>query len=129
MRITLTSVLVDDQAKALAFYTDVLGFVTKADIPAGDFRWLTVVSPDAPDGPELLLEPDQHPAAKPFKAALHADGIPATSFTVDDVQAEFERLTAAGVRFTQEPAEMGPVTTAVLDDTCGNLIQIASGGG
>ena len=129
MRITLTSVLVDDQAKALAFYTDVLGFVKKNDVPVGEHRWLTVVSPEGTDGPELLLEPSEHPAAKPFKDALVADGIPFTSFAVDDVQAEFERLTAAGVRFTQEPADMGPVTTAVLDDTCGNLIQIASGGG
>jgi catechol 2,3-dioxygenase-like lactoylglutathione lyase family enzyme len=125
MRIYLTSVLVDDQDKALRFYTDVLGFVTKADIPVGEARWLTVVSPDAPQGPELLLEPDGHPAAGPFKAALVADGIPATSFAVDDVQAEFERLSGLGVRFTQEPLEMGPVTTAVFDDTCGNLIQIA----
>jgi catechol 2,3-dioxygenase-like lactoylglutathione lyase family enzyme len=129
VRITLTSVLVDDQAKALAFYTDVLGFVKKNDVPVGEHRWLTVVSPEGPDGPELLLEPSEHPAAKPFKDALVADGIPFTSFAVDDVRAEFERLTAAGVRFTQEPADMGPVTTAVLDDTCGNLIQIASGGG
>jgi catechol 2,3-dioxygenase-like lactoylglutathione lyase family enzyme len=125
MRIHITSVLVDDQAKALRFYTDVLGFVKKADIPLGDARWLTVVSPDAPEGPELLLEPDAHPAARPFKAALVADGIPATSFAVDDVRAEFERLGGLGVRFTQEPVEMGPVTTAVFDDTCGNLIQIA----
>ena len=126
MRITLTSVLVDDQAKALAFYTDVLGFVKKNDVPVGEHRWLTVVSPEGPDGPELLLEPSEHPAAKPFKDALVADGIPFTSFAVDDVQAEFERLSTAGVRFTQEPTDMGPVTTAVLDDTCGNLIQIAS---
>jgi len=125
MRIHITSVLVDDQAKALRFYTDVLGFTKKTDIPLGDARWLTVVSPDAPEGPELLLEPDTHPAARPFKAALVADGIPATSFAVDDVQAEFERLGGLGVRFTQEPVEMGPVTTAVFDDTCGNLIQIA----
>ena len=128
MRITLTSVLVDDQAKALAFYTDVLGFVKKNDVPVGEHRWLTVVSPEGPDGPELLLEPSEHPAVGPFKDALVADGIPFTSFAVDDVQAEFERLTAAGVRFTQEPTDMGPVTTAVLDDTCGNLIQIAAGG-
>jgi catechol 2,3-dioxygenase-like lactoylglutathione lyase family enzyme len=127
MRINLTSVLVDDQAKALAFYTGVLGFVKKTDVPLGPHRWLTVVSPERPDGPELVLEPDEHPAAKPFKDALVADGIPFTSFAVEDVHAEYERLTAAGVRFTQEPAEMGPgVTTAVLDDTCGNLIQIAA---
>jgi catechol 2,3-dioxygenase-like lactoylglutathione lyase family enzyme len=126
MKITVTSVLVDDQAKALAFYTDLLGFVKKEDVPLGEHRWLTVVSPESPDGPELLLEPSDHPAVRPFKDALVADGIPFTSFSVDDVRAEFERLSAAGVRFTQEPAEMGPVTTAVLDDTCGNLIQIAA---
>ena len=125
MRIVVTSVLVDDQEKAARFYTDVLGFRVKDDIPVGDARWLTVVSPEDPDGTELLLEPDGHPAAGPFKAALVADGIPATSFGVDDVAAEFERLRGLGVRFTQEPLEMGPVTTAVFDDTCGNLIQIA----
>jgi catechol 2,3-dioxygenase-like lactoylglutathione lyase family enzyme len=126
MKINLTSVLVDDQAKALDFYTDVLGFVKKNDVPLGEHRWLTVVSPEDPDGPELLLEPDAHPAAPPFKNALVADGIPFTSFAVDDVHETFERLTSRGVRFTQEPTQMGPVTTAVLDDTCGNLIQIAA---
>ena len=126
MRINLTSVLVDDQAKALEFYTDVLGFTKKNDVPLGEHRWLTVVSPDDPDGPELLLEPDEHPAAKPFKNALAEDGIPFASFAVEDVEREHERLTARGVRFTQPPTEMGPVMTAVLDDTCGNLIQIAS---
>ena len=126
MKIVTTSVLVDDQAKALAFYTDVLGFMKKTDLPAGEHRWLTVVSPDAPDGVELLLEPDAHPAARPFKEALVADGIPYASFAVDDVQAEFDRLSALGVRFTQPPTPMGPVTTAVFDDTCGNLIQIAA---
>lgn len=125
MRITVTSVLVDDQEKALRFYTGTLGFVKKTDVPAGGARWLTVVSPDQPEGTELLLEPDGHPAAKPFKAALVEDGIPYTSFAVDDVRAEYECLRALGVRFTQEPVEMGPVTTAVFDDTCGNLIQIA----
>jgi catechol 2,3-dioxygenase-like lactoylglutathione lyase family enzyme len=125
MRINLTSVLVDDQAKALSFYTEVLGFLKKTDVPLGEARWLTVVSPDDPDGTELLLEPDGHPAAKPFKEALVNDGIPFASFAVDDVGKEVERLRAAGVRFTQEPLEMGPVTTAVFDDTCGNLIQIA----
>ena len=126
MKINLTSVLVDDQAKAEAFYTGVLGFVKKHDVPLGEHRWLTVVSPEGQEGPELVLEPDEHPAAKPFKDALVADGIPFTSFAVEDVRAEHARLAAAGVRFTQEPAEMGPVTTAVLDDTCGNLIQIAA---
>jgi len=125
MKIIVTSVLVDDQATALSFYTDVLGFEKKHDIPLGEHRWLTVVSPDAPDGVELLLEPDQHPAAKPFKAALVQDRIPVTSFGVEDVEREYERLRGLGVRFTQEPTAMGPVTTAVLDDTCGNLIQIA----
>ena len=125
-RITVTSVLVDDQAKALAFYTDVLGFVVKNDIPLGEFRWLTVVSADEPDGVELLLEPDAHPAAKEFKRALVEDGIPLTSFTVDDVVATHEDLAARGVVFTQAPTAMGPVVTAVLDDTCGNLIQLTS---
>jgi catechol 2,3-dioxygenase-like lactoylglutathione lyase family enzyme len=128
MRIVVTSVLVDDQAKAHRFYTDVLGFETKHDIDLGSARWLTVVSPDALDGTELLLEPDGHPAAKPWKQALVEDGIPATSFGVDDVHAEFARLTALGVVFTQPPTQMGPVTTAVFDDTCGNLIQIAQMG-
>jgi catechol 2,3-dioxygenase-like lactoylglutathione lyase family enzyme len=126
MKINLTSVLVDDQAKALSFYTDVLGFEKKTDVPLGEHRWLTVASPDQPEGPELVLEPDAHPAAGPFKRALVEDGIPFTSFAVEDVGREFERLTSLGVRFTQEPTDMGPVTTAVLDDTCGNLIQIAT---
>jgi catechol 2,3-dioxygenase-like lactoylglutathione lyase family enzyme len=126
MKITVTSVLVDDQKKALAFYTDVLGFQEKTNVPVGEHSWLTVVSPDDPDGVELLLEPDAHPAAKPFKDALVADGIPYTSFAVTDVRAEYERLSGQGVVFTQEPLTMGPVTTAVFDDTCGNLIQIAA---
>jgi catechol 2,3-dioxygenase-like lactoylglutathione lyase family enzyme len=117
---------VDDQEKALRFYTDILGFRKKHDVPLGEHRWLTVVSRDDPDGPELLLEPDGHPAAKPFKQALVADGIPYTSFAVNDVNAEYDRLRAQGVRFTQEPLELPTVTTAVLDDTCGNLIQIAA---
>jgi catechol 2,3-dioxygenase-like lactoylglutathione lyase family enzyme len=128
LRINLTSVMVDDQRKALEFYTNVLGFVKKTEIPMGEVSWLTVVSPDAPDGVELVLEPDSHPAAGPFKRALVEDGIPFTSFAVDDVQAEYERLRAAGVRFTQEPTDLGPVTVAIFDDTCGNLIQIASQG-
>ena len=126
MRIVITSVLVDDQEKALRFYTEVLGFVKKKDIPLGEARWLTVVSPEDPEGTELLLEPDGHPAAGPFKRALVEDGIPFTSFGVDDVPASYERLSSLGVRFTQKPAHMGAVTTAVFDDTCGNLIQIAS---
>ena len=126
MRINLSSVLVDDQEKALRFYTEVLGFVKKTEIPMGEHRWLTVVSPEDPDGVKLVLEPGDHPAVGPFKEALVADGIPFTSFAVADVHAEFDRLKGLGVTFTQEPASMGPVTTAVLDDTCGNLIQIAS---
>lgn len=126
MRINLTSVFVDDQETALKFYTEVLGFVKKHDIPmGGEDRWLTVVSPEAPDGTELLLEPSGHAAVKPFRDALIADGIPSTQFAVDDAAAEYERLRGLGVRFTQKPTVMGPVTTAVLDDTCGNLIQIA----
>src|SRR5262249_52154155 len=126
MRIVVTSVFVDDQEKALQFYTNVLGFVKKSDVPLGTHRWLTVVSPDDRGGAELLLEPDAHPAIGPLKRALVQDGIPYASFAVQDVNAEFKRLRAAGVVFTQGPAQMGPVTTAVLDDTCGNLIQIAT---
>ena len=125
-RINITSVLVDDQDKALRFYTEVLGFRKKTEVPLGDHRWLTVVSPDDPDGTELLLEPDSHPAVGPFKRALQNDGIPFTSFAVGDVNAEYTRLRAIGVTFTQQPLEAGPVTTAVLDDTCGNLIQLAA---
>jgi catechol 2,3-dioxygenase-like lactoylglutathione lyase family enzyme len=125
MKIVLTSVLVDDQEKALRFYRDILGFKLKHDIPMGTHRWLTLVSAEAPDGVELLLEPDEHPAAKPFKDALIADGIPCTSFGVDDVQQEHDRLAKLGVNFTQPPVAMGPVTTAVFEDTCGNLVQIA----
>jgi catechol 2,3-dioxygenase-like lactoylglutathione lyase family enzyme len=125
MKIVITNVLVDDQDKALEFYTNVLGFVKKHDIPMGEHRWITVVSKNDPNGVELLLEPDSHPAAAPFKQALVDDGIPYTSFGVDDVHTEYDRLSKAGVRFTQPPVEMGPVTTAVFDDTCGNLIQMA----
>ena len=124
VKIVLTSVMVDDQEKALRFYTEKLGFVKKHDIPLGEHKWLTVVAPGDPDGVELVLEPDGHPAAKPFKHALVEDGIPFTSFGVKDVNAEYERLKQAGVQFTQPPVSMGPVTTAVLDDTCGNLIQL-----
>ena len=124
MRIYITSVFVDDQAKALTFYTEVLGFRVKDDIPMGGDRWLTVVSPQQPDGPALLLEPSGHPAVTPYKTALVADGIPAASFAVDDVAAEAERLRALGVTFTQEPTDLGPVVMAVLDDTCGNLVQL-----
>ncbi len=124
MRIYVTSIMVDDQAKALDFYTTKLGFQVKHDIPMGAHRWLTLVSPENPEGTELLLEPSEHPAAKPFKSALVEDGIPATSFMVDDVHAEYRRLIALGVSFTREPIDAGTVWMAVLDDTCGNLIQI-----
>lgn len=126
MKIYITLVFVDDQDKALRFYTDVLGFRVKDDVPVGDDRWITVVSPQEPEGAELLLEPDKHPAVRPFKEALVADGIPATSFAVADVAAEHERLKSRGVVFTQPPVDLGPVITAVFDDTCGNLIQIAA---
>lgn len=125
MKIIVTSVMVDDQEKALKFYTDILGFVKKEDIPLGEFRWLTVVSPDAPNGVEVVLEPNAHAAAKVFQKALHTDGIPATMFGVEDVEKETARLKGLGVKFTMDPTKMGPVTLAVFDDTCGNLIQIA----
>jgi len=128
MRIVVTNVYVDDQGAALDFYTRVLGFEKKRDIPMGASRWLTVVSPDDREGVELLLEPSGHPAVGPFKDALAEDGVPFTTFQVDNCQSEFERLKALGVRFIQEPTKMGPVTTAVLDDTCGNVIQIHSKG-
>ncbi|MHC4938475.1 MAG: VOC family protein [Planctomycetota bacterium] len=126
MRINLTSVFVDDQEKALRFYTDVLGFEKKNDIPLGEFKWLTVVSPEDPEGTELLLEPDRHPAAKTYKEALVKDGLPAATFAVDDVQAEYERLVEKGVEFTRKPLDVGTAVLAVFDDTCGNLIQIAA---
>ncbi|WP_329126792.1 VOC family protein [Streptomyces sp. NBC_01465] len=127
MKIHLTSVFVDDQAKAEHFYTEILGFVKKHDVPVGETdRWLTVVSPDEPDGTEILLEPAGHPAVAAYRDALIKDGIPLAQFAVDNVHTEYERLLGLGVRFTQEPMEMGPVTTAILDDTCGNLIMIAT---
>jgi catechol 2,3-dioxygenase-like lactoylglutathione lyase family enzyme len=125
MRINLSSVPVDDQEKACQFYTETLGFHKKHDIPLGEHRWLTVVSPEDPGGTELVLEPDEHPAVRPFKSALVEDGIPFTSFAVTDIAAEFDRLTSLGVRFIQQPTDLGSVITAVFDDTCGNLIQIA----
>jgi catechol 2,3-dioxygenase-like lactoylglutathione lyase family enzyme len=126
MRIQVTSVFVDDQRKALQFYTEVLGFQKKTEIPLGEHSWLTVVSKSEPNGTELLLEPDSHRAVRPFKQALVQDGIPYTSFAVEDVQAEFNRLIGLGVRFVQAPLDHGPVITAIFDDTCGNLIQIAA---
>jgi catechol 2,3-dioxygenase-like lactoylglutathione lyase family enzyme len=126
MRINLVSVFVDDQREALAFYTDVLGFEKLRDIPLGDDSWLTVVSPDAPDGPELLLEPSGHPAVKPYRDAMIADGIPLIQLAVDDVAAEYARLTTRGVVFTQLPTDIGTAVVAVFDDTCGNLVQIVA---
>ncbi len=125
MKLFITSIFVDDQDRALRFYTDVLGFRLHAEIPLGEHRWLTLTAADDGDGMQLSLEPDDHPAVRPFKAALMADGIPFTAFAVTDVNAEAARLHALGVVFTQEPLEMGTVTTAVFDDTCGNLIQLA----
>ncbi|ALG10142.1 VOC family protein [Kibdelosporangium phytohabitans] len=125
MKIVVTSVFVDDQAKALAFYTGVLGFEKKTDEPAGAARWLTVTSPGEPDGVELLLEPNGTDIAKDYQTRLREAGIPATMFGTDDVQAEYDRLTGLGVRFTQPPTSMGPVTNAVFEDTCGNLIMIS----
>jgi catechol 2,3-dioxygenase-like lactoylglutathione lyase family enzyme len=126
MRINLTSLFVDDQRAALAFYTGVLGFVKHRDVPLGDDAWLTVVSPDSPGGPELLLEPSTHPAVKPYRDALVRDGIPLAQFAVDDVEAEHARLTEKGVVFTQPPLDIGTAVVAVFDDTCGNLVQIIS---
>lgn len=124
MRIKLSSVFVDDQDRALKFYTEVLGFVKRTEIPLGAAKWLTVVSPEEPGGTELLLEPSDNPATKTFKKAVFEQGIPLTAFAVDNIQKEYERLRRLGVRFTMEPTEAGPVTMAVFDDTCGNLIQI-----
>ncbi len=124
MRIYVTSVFVDDQTKALDFYTRKLGFEKKTDMPAGEYRWLTVVAPDQPNGVELLLEPSAHSAVPSFKQALKRDGIPFTSFEVDNIHQEFNRLQSFGVEFTQNPTPAGEVITAVFDDTCGNLIQI-----
>ncbi len=124
MKIILTSVFVNDQEKALQYYTNILGFVKKHDVPAGKFRWLTVVSADNQNGTELLLEPNDNPAAQEYQKAIYAQGIPATSFGVDNVRKEYERLVALGVKFTMEPIEMGNVIIAVFDDTCGNFIQM-----
>jgi predicted enzyme related to lactoylglutathione lyase len=129
MKIKLTSVYVDDQDKALKFYTEVLGFVKKHDIPVGQFKWLTVVSPEEPDGTELLLEPSENPAAQAFKKALVKQGIPLAIFFVDNIQTEYERMQKLGVKFTTEPTAMGPTIAAVFDDTCGNLIQLNQVGG
>lgn len=124
MRIKLSSVVVDDQEKALKFYTEVLGFLKKADVPAGKFKWLTVISPDGPAEIELLLEPNDNPAAKTYQEALFQQGIPLTLFFVEDIQKEYERMKDMGVTFRIPPTPAGPVTIAVFDDTCGNLIQL-----
>ena len=124
MRIKLTSVLVNDQEKALTFYTDILGFIKKTDIPVGEGRWLTVTSPDGPDDIELLLEPNGNLAAKTYQDALFKQGIPLTSFNVEDTRAEYDRMKALGVVFTMPPTQMGPALVAIFDDRCGNLIQI-----
>ncbi|HEY7286576.1 MAG TPA: VOC family protein [Vicinamibacterales bacterium] len=124
MRIRLTSIMVTDQDKALRFYTDVLGFLKKHEIPVGEFKWLTVVSPEGPDDVELSLEPNANPAAKVFQEAMFKQGIPLAAFEVSDIQGEYTRLVKQGVAFTREPTRMGPVTIAILSDTCGNLIQL-----
>jgi len=124
MRIKLTSIMVDDQSKALRFYTELLGFVPKQKIPVGQYWWLSVVSPEAPDGTELSLEPNANPAGRAFQEAMFTQGIPVAAFEVTDLAKEVERLQAAGVVFTQMPTQMGPVSIAVCSDTCGNLIQL-----
>ena len=125
MNIIVTSLFVDDQDKALKFYSEKLGFVKKHDEPIGEFRWITLVSPENENGTELLLEPNNHPAAKEYQQKIYGEGIPATMFGVTDIQAEFNRLTELGVKFSIEPTTMGKTTIAVFDDTCGNFIQIA----
>lgn len=124
MNIIVTSLFVEDQEKALAFYTETLGFIIKEDVPAGEYRWITLVSPNAQDGTELLLEPNVHPAAKEYQKKIFSDGIPATMFGVEDIDKEYDRLVEKGVRFTMKPTNMGHFSIAVFDDTCGNLIQI-----
>lgn len=124
MKIKLSSVFVDDQEKALKFYTEMLGFIKSKDVPVGQYKWLTVVSPENPDGVELLLEPSDNPATQAFKKAIYDQGIPLTAFAVDDLEKEYERLKSLGVRFSMSPTEMGPTRIAVFDDTCGNYIQI-----
>ena len=124
MQIKLTSVMVEDQDKALAFYTDVFGFEKKHEFPVGEYKWITVVSPEGPSDVELALEPNANPAAKTFQRAMFEQGIPLAAFEVSDLAAEYERLRARGVAFTREPTPMGPVIIAVCSDTCGNLIQL-----
>ena len=124
MRITLTGVFVSNQDEALRFYTETLGFVKKHDVPVGEFKWLTVVSPDDPDGTELLLEPNENPVAQEYQKGMFDQGIPVASFGVEDIHAEYAKLKSLGVAFAMEPTELANVTIAVFDDTCGNLIQI-----
>ncbi|BFH13989.1 VOC family protein [Paenibacillus melissococcoides] len=124
MKIIVTSIFVQNQDKALEFYSEKLGFLKKEDVPMGKFRWITLVSPDDQEGTELLLEPNDHPAAKEYQKKLFAEGIPVTMFGVADIRKEYKRLMEKDVKFTMEPTEMGKVTIAVFDDTCGNLIQI-----
>ena len=124
MQIKMTSVFVDDQAKALKFYTEVLGFIKKVEVPVGEFLWLTVVSPETPDEVELVLEPNNHPAAQAYQAALKNDGIPCLSLAVKDIQAEYKRMQGLGVEFRGPPAEMGPTLATIFDDTCGNWVQM-----
>jgi glyoxylase I family protein len=124
MRIKLTSIMVEDQSRALAFYTGVLGFKKKREFPVGEYRWITVVSAEGPDDVELSLEPNANPAGKTFQRAMFDQGIPLAAFEVADIAAEFTRLKGSGVAFTREPTRMGPVTIAIFSDTCGNLIQI-----
>ena len=124
MRIKLTSIMVDDQDKALKFYTEVFGFVKKTEIPVGPYKWLTVISPEGPDDIELSLEPNANPAGRTFQEAIFTQGIPIAAFEVSDIQAEYTRLKSLGVVFTQPPTAAGPVTMAVCSDTCGNLIQL-----
>jgi len=124
MKVKLSSVIVDDQEKALLFYTGVLGFEKRNDIPMGDARWLTVVSPEAPDEVELLLEPGGNAAARAYQHALFSQGIPLTAFAVENIRNEYERMKKLGVVFRGEPQQMGPTAVAVFEDTCGNLIQL-----
>jgi catechol 2,3-dioxygenase-like lactoylglutathione lyase family enzyme len=124
MRIRLTSIMVDDQSKALQFYTETLGFKKKHDIPVGEYRWITVTSPEGPDDVELALEPNANPAGQAFQEAMFNQGIPLAAFEVDDLSAEFARLTAKGVAFTRPPTDAGPVKLAIMADTCGNLLQL-----
>lgn len=124
MKIKLTSVFVEDQSKALKFYTEILGFIKKSDITAGKYRWLTVVSPEEQDGTQLLLEPNDNPAAKSYQESIFKQGIPASMFFVDDIEKEYQRLKSLGVKLTMEPTKTPGSTIAVFDDTCGNLIQL-----